>query len=177
MPTTRPLGPGDVGRREPGSDAVGVERACATVGDALVCAAATSLERRLSDWPDRRRACRCRSVDQRGTLLGFRGTIFCAATVFLPTKRGKLYTCVVLKFRKKTFFRLEEKIVWFSSPKKQNRNRLKKESDVRGQVVALKRRSGTSPWPSRRAPPPPPRARSPVAASPAASSPPAGSRR
>ena len=103
VPTARPRGPGDVGRREPGSDAVGVERACATAGDALVCAAATSVERRLSDWPDRRRACRCRSVDQRGTLLGFRGTIFCAATVFLPTKRGKLYTCVVLKFRKKTF--------------------------------------------------------------------------
>ena len=106
VPTTRPLGPGDVGRREPGSDAVGVERACATVGDALVCAAATSLERRLSDWPDRRRACRCWSVDRKGEHSGFsrhaRGDRFS----FLVTKRGKLYTCVlVLKFRKKTFFR------------------------------------------------------------------------
>ena len=49
VPTARPRGPGDVERREPGSDAVGVERACATAGDALVCAAATSVERRLSD--------------------------------------------------------------------------------------------------------------------------------
>lgn len=69
VPTARPRGPGDVGRREPGSDAVGVERACATAGDALVCAAATSVERRLSDWPDRRRACRCRSVDREGNFM------------------------------------------------------------------------------------------------------------
>lgn len=69
VPTARPRGPGDVGRREPGSDAVGVERACATAGDALVCAAATSVERRLSDWPDRRRACRCRSVDREGNFI------------------------------------------------------------------------------------------------------------
>jgi hypothetical protein len=48
---------------------VGVERACATAGDALVCAAATSVERRLSDWPDRRRACRCRSVDREGNFM------------------------------------------------------------------------------------------------------------
>lgn len=103
VPTARPRGPGDVGRREPGSDAVGVERACATAGDALVCAAATSVERRLSDWPDRRRACRCRSVDREGNFMrGFRVTI-----EKRQKKRTRDTSKVVTKIRK-VFFRSDD---------------------------------------------------------------------